>query len=115
MIAAGAMLATHLVENITALYTTALCDVILGIPFVPAAIGLPGEPGPAAFVGRSRLKCVDSHVESVWFLRLELNYDESAFKRCFQSQLAPLRCGLQRPHLLLTGGVVYLRTVIFKP
>ena len=49
VISAGAMLAAHLVENMTSLFNAGICDVVLGIPFVPAALGLPGEPsGPGA-------------------------------------------------------------------
>ena len=46
VIAAGAMLANHLVDNIAHLYTANVCEVVLGVPFVPAALGVPGEPGP---------------------------------------------------------------------
>ena len=40
------MLANHLVDNIAHLYTANVCEVVLGVPFVPAALGVPGEPGP---------------------------------------------------------------------
>ena len=46
VIAAGAMLADHLVDNIAHLYTANMCEVVLGVPFVPAALGVPGAPGP---------------------------------------------------------------------
>ena len=54
----------------------AMRALILGIPFVPAAIGLPGEPGPGAAVGRCRFKRIESRGGSACFRRLKLNYDE---------------------------------------
>ena len=45
-IAAGGMLAAHFAQNTSTLFSSALCETIAGVPFVPAALGLPGEPGP---------------------------------------------------------------------
>ena len=48
VVSAGAMLAAYAVANATSLFNAGTCEVIFGLPFVPAALGIPGEPGPGA-------------------------------------------------------------------
>ena len=42
VLSAGFALAAHLVEHISSLYSVAFCETLAGVPFVPAAFGIPG-------------------------------------------------------------------------
>ena len=42
VLSAGFALAAHLAEHISSLYSVAFCETLAGVPFVPAAFGIPG-------------------------------------------------------------------------
>ena len=44
IMAAGSALAAHFAQHCSALYSSALCDALAGVPFVPAQFGVPGTP-----------------------------------------------------------------------
>ena len=44
IMAAGSALAAHFAQHCSALYSSALCDALAGVPFVPAQFGVPGAP-----------------------------------------------------------------------